>query len=118
LVYAPERRRGRRARDLRPAALRAGQGRRRTGAVRLMDRRTTLIVALLAVVALATQALVWMFVPREVENVFVGAPRSDYTLANFTLDALDEQGRHNFTMVAPRLSRKEDDGSIYVTAPN
>ena len=83
-----------------------------------MDRRTYLTVALLAVVALVTQALVWVFVPRDVENTFIGPPRSDYTLSDFTLDALDEQGHHSFTMVAPRLVRKEDDGSIYVTAPN
>jgi len=83
-----------------------------------MDRRTWLTIVALAIVALATQALVWVFVPREVENTFVGPPRSDYTLGNFTLDALDEQGRHSFTMVAPRLARKQDDGSIYVTAPN
>jgi lipopolysaccharide export system protein LptC len=83
-----------------------------------MDRRTYLTIAILVVIALATQALVWVFVPRETENTFVGPPRSDYTLGNFTLDALDEQGHHSFTMVAPRLARKEDDGSIYVTAPN
>lgn len=84
----------------------------------MIDRRTYLIIALLAVVALATQALVWLFVPRDVENTFVGPPRSDYTLSNFTLDALDEQGQHSFTMVAPRLARRQDDASIYVTAPN
>jgi lipopolysaccharide export system protein LptC len=84
----------------------------------VIDRRTYLVIALLAVVALATQALVWVFVPREVENTFVGPPRSDYTLGNFTLDALDELGHHSFTMVAPRLVRKEDDGSIYVTTPD
>ena len=84
----------------------------------MIDRRTYLVIALLAVVALATQALVWVFVPREVENSFVGPPRSDYTLGNFTLDALDELGHHSFTMVAPRLVRKEDDGSIYVTTPD
>ena len=84
----------------------------------MIDRRTYLTIALLALVALATQALVWVFVPREVENTFVGPPRSDYTLNNFTLDALDEQGRHSFTMVAPRLARRQDDASIYVTAPN
>jgi lipopolysaccharide export system protein LptC len=83
-----------------------------------MDRRTYLTIAVLALIALATQALVWIFVPRETENTFVGPPRSDYTLGNFTLDALDEQGHHSFTMIAPRLARKEDDGSIYVTAPN
>ncbi len=84
----------------------------------MIERRTWLIIALLGAIALATQALVWMFVPREVENTFVGPPRSDYTLSNFTLDALDEQVQHSFTMVAPRLARKQDDGSIYVTAPN
>jgi lipopolysaccharide export system protein LptC len=84
----------------------------------VIDRRTYLIIALLAVVALATQALVWLFVPRETESTFVGPPRSDYTLNNFTLDALDEQGQHSFTMVAPRLARRQDDASIYVTAPN
>lgn len=83
-----------------------------------MERRSYLAIVALAVIALATQALVWVFVPRDVENTFVGPPRSDYTLANFTLDALDEQGHHSFTMVAPRMARKEDDGSIYVTTPN
>ena len=84
----------------------------------MIDRRTYLVIVLLALVALATQALVWVFVPREVENSFVGPPRSDYTLGNFTLDALDELGHHSFTMVAPRLVRKEDDASIYVTTPD
>ena len=84
----------------------------------MIDRRTYLVIVLLAIVALATQALVWVFVPREVENSFVGPPRSDYTLGNFTLDALDELGHHSFTMVAPRLVRKEDDASIYVTTPD
>jgi lipopolysaccharide export system protein LptC len=82
-----------------------------------MDRRPYLVAAVLAIVALVTQALVWVFVPREVESTFVGPPRSDYTLSDFTLDALDERGAHSFTMVAPRLARKEDDGSIAVTAP-
>ena len=82
-----------------------------------MDRRPYLIAAILAIVALATQALVWVFVPREVESTFIGPPRSDYTLSDFTLDALDERGAHSFTMVAPRLARKEDDGSIAVTSP-
>lgn len=84
----------------------------------MIEQRTWLIIALLAAIAVATQALVWIFVPREFESTFVGPPRSDYTLTNFTLDALDEQGRHSFTMVAPRLARKQDDGSIFVTAPN
>jgi lipopolysaccharide export system protein LptC len=82
-----------------------------------MDRRPYFAILALAFVALATQALVWVFVPREDESTFIGPPRSDYTLTDFTLDALDEQGHHAFTMVAPRLARKEGDGSIYVTTP-
>jgi len=82
-----------------------------------MDRRSYAAIVLLAIVALATQALVWVFVPRDVEDTFVGPPRSDYTLGNFTLDALDEEGKHSFTMAAPRLVRKEDDSLIYVTTP-
>ena len=61
----------------------------------MIDRRTYLIIALLAVVALATQALVWLFVPRETESTFVGPPRSDYTLSNFTLDALLTGGAYD-----------------------
>ena len=54
-----------------------------------MERRTWLAIILLAFVALATQALVWVFVPRDNETSCIGPPRSVYTLAYFTLDALD-----------------------------
>lgn len=83
-----------------------------------MERRTYVVFVLLAIAALVTQALVWVFVPREVESTFIGPPRSDYQLTDFTLDALDEQGHHAFTMVAPRLVRSEGDGSIWVTTPD
>jgi lipopolysaccharide export system protein LptC len=72
----------------------------------------------LAVFALATQGLVWLLAPREEESAFVGPPRSDYTLTEFTLDALDERGQHSFSMVAPRMARRQDDASIYVSTPN
>ena len=84
----------------------------------MIDRRLVLIIAALAVFALATQALVWVLAPREDESAFVGPPRSDYTLTDFTLDALDERGQHSFSMVAPRMARRQDDGSIYVSTPN
>ena len=76
------------------------------------------MIAMLAVVALATQAVVWFLAPREEESAFVGPPRSDYTLTDFTLDSLDEQGQHSFSMTAPRMARRQDDGSIYITAPD
>jgi lipopolysaccharide export system protein LptC len=84
----------------------------------VIDRRLVLIIAMLAVFALATQAVVWFLAPREEESAFVGPPRSDYTLTDFTLDSLDEQGQHAFSMVAPRMARRQDDGSIYITTPD
>jgi lipopolysaccharide export system protein LptC len=84
----------------------------------VIDRRLVLIIAMLAVFALATQAVVWFLAPREEESAFVGPPRSDYTLTDFTLDSLDEQGQHAFSMTAPRMARRQDDGSIYITTPD
>ena len=84
----------------------------------MIDRRLVLIIAALAVFALATQAIVWFLAPREEESAFVGPPRSDYTLTDFTLDSLDEQGQHSFSMTAPRMARRQDDGSIYITTPD
>jgi lipopolysaccharide export system protein LptC len=82
-----------------------------------MERRTVLTIFALAVLALVSQVLVWVFRPRDTGNDFVGPPRSDYTLTNFTLDALDSDGQHTFSIVAPRLARKGDDASIYVDKP-
>jgi len=83
-----------------------------------MERRTSLIVIVLALVAAALWMINWALRPRDESNQFVGPPRSDYTLTNFTLDALDSDGSHSFTVVAPRLARRGDDGSIYVATPN
>ena len=81
-----------------------------------MERR--LAIAALAVLALATQILVWVFAPREAPPAFVGPPRSDYTLSDFSIDALDAQGQHSFSVAGPRLVRRAEDGSIFVTSPD
>ena len=83
-----------------------------------MERRLILIIAALAALALSTQILVWVFAPREAVPAFIGPPRSDYTLGNFSIDALDAQGRHSFSIAGPRLARRAEDGSIFVTAPD
>src|SRR5690606_30422562 len=44
--------------------------------------------------------------------------RSDYTLADFTLNALDSDGRRSFQVSGPRLVRRGEDGSIFVTTPD
>ena len=81
-----------------------------------MDRRLTIF--LLMVAAAVTWLLGWSLRPREDANQFTGPPRSGYTLTNFTLDAMDTDGSHAFTVIAPHLTRRDDDGSIYVTTPD
>jgi lipopolysaccharide export system protein LptC len=83
-----------------------------------MDRRSALVIFVLAAVAAGLWMLNWALHPRDLSNEFAGPPRSDYTLDHFTLDALDSEGAYSFTVVAPRLARRGDDGSIYVAAPN
>lgn len=83
-----------------------------------MERKLVLTIAVLAAIALATQALVWIYAARNAAPAFVGPSRSDYTLANFTVDALDTDGHHAFSLAGPRLVRRAEDGSIFVTAPN
>ena len=51
-------------------------------------------------------------------ETFAGPPRSDYTLTDFTMNALDAAGQRTFQVSGPRLSRRGDDGSIFVTTPD
>lgn len=83
-----------------------------------MNRRYAFVVAVLAAIAAATQILLWLVRPAEAPPAFVGPPRSNYTLSDFTLDALDEQGRLSFTVTAPALARRNDDGSLWIETPH
>ena len=83
-----------------------------------MERRLILAIAVLATLAISTQILVWVFAPREAVPAFVGPPRSDYTLNDFSIDALDTKGQHSFSVAGPRLVRRAEDASIFVTAPD
>ena len=83
-----------------------------------MERKLMLTIAALAMLAIASQILVWVFVERVPATDFSGPLRSGYTLDDFTLDALDADGQHAFSIVAPRLVRKDEDGSIFVTTPD
>lgn len=82
-----------------------------------MERRYWIVVALLALVALGTEWLLWLGRDRTNAQTFAGPPRSDYTLDDFTLDALDAAGRRAFRVSGPRLARRGDDGSIFVETP-
>ncbi len=83
-----------------------------------MERRYWLVVVLLVLAVIATELLLW--INREPVNAqtFAGPPRSDYTLTDFTMDALDTLGRRTFQVSGPHLARRGDDGSIFVTTPD
>ena len=83
-----------------------------------MERRYWLIVAVLAFFAAGTELLLWLTRDRTNAQTFAGPPRSDYTLEQFTLDALDSAGKRTFRVSGPRLSRRGDDGSIFVESPD
>ncbi|MBS0582246.1 MAG: LPS export ABC transporter periplasmic protein LptC [Proteobacteria bacterium] len=84
----------------------------------MIERRTWLVVAVLALIAFAAWMEVWLMRARDTSEDFTGPPRSDYTMNDFTLDALDSEGAHSFTVTGPRMARRGDDGSVYVTRPN
>ena len=83
-----------------------------------MERKLVVTIVGMAALALFTQLIVWFYVARDQPADFIGPPRSDYTLTNFTVDSLDQYGQHSFTIIAPWMVRKEEDGSMYVTTPN
>jgi len=83
-----------------------------------MDRRYWLVVVLLAVFAGGTELLLWVTRDRINEQTFAGPPRSDYTLTDFTMDALDAAGQRTFQVSGPFLARRGDDGSIFLTTPD
>jgi len=82
-----------------------------------MERRYWVVVAVLALVAAGTQWLLWLGRDRTNAQTFAGPPRSDYTLDDFTLDALGADGRRAFRVTGPRLARRGEDGSIFVDTP-
>ncbi|HEY0178927.1 MAG TPA: LPS export ABC transporter periplasmic protein LptC [Dokdonella sp.] len=84
----------------------------------MLDRRYWLLVAVLAVAAAISEFVVWYTRERPDAQTFAGPPRSDYTLDDFTIDALDAAGKRTFRVSGPRLARRGDDGSIYVTTPD
>jgi lipopolysaccharide export system protein LptC len=83
-----------------------------------MERRYWLLLTALALLAVGTELLLWITRDRADAQTFAGPPRSDYTLTDFTMNALDSTGRRTFQVSGPRLSRRGDDGSIFVTTPD
>ena len=83
-----------------------------------MERRYWLVVAVLVLVAIGTELLLWINRVPVNAQTFAGPPRSDYTLTDFTMDALDTNGKRTFQVSGPHLARRGDDGSIFVTTPD
>ena len=84
----------------------------------MTDRRLWFVAALLALAGIGLNIVYWVTRQRTNEQTFEGPPRSDYTLRDFTLNALDAQGKLSFQTVGPLLARRGDDGSIYVETPD
>ncbi|MGA9829325.1 MAG: LPS export ABC transporter periplasmic protein LptC [Rhodanobacteraceae bacterium] len=82
-----------------------------------MGRRYWLAATLLALLAIGTQILLWVTRTHADAQTFSGPPRSDYTLTDFTMNALGPEGNLSFTVTGPRLARRGDDGSINVDRP-
>lgn len=83
----------------------------------MIDRRLWLAIAVLAVLAAATEVLVWLNRPPPRSDAYAGPPRSDYTLDDFTLNSLDDDGSLSLRVSGPRLARDGANGSIFVTRP-
>ncbi len=84
----------------------------------MTDRRLWFVAALLALAGVALNIVYWVTRQPTNEQTFEGPPRSDYTLRTFTLNALDAEGKLSFQTIGPMLSRRGDDGSIYVNTPD
>ena len=84
----------------------------------IIERRKLIALVSLAIVAALTQILLWLTRPPALEPTFSGPPRSGYTLDNFSMNALDEKGKLSFTVSGPRLTRRSEDGSIFVSTPD
>jgi lipopolysaccharide export system protein LptC len=84
----------------------------------LRDRGTPTLIVLLALGIIAAQGVYWWLAPSPKVSDFVGPPRSGYTLTNFQLWSYDEDGQPSFGMNAPRLDRREEDETLFITAPN
>ena len=83
-----------------------------------MGRRYWLVVIVLALLAAGTELLVWFNREHINAQTFAGPPRSDYTLTDFTMNVLDATGTQTFQVSGPRLARRSDDGSVFVTTPD
>ncbi|MCB1559866.1 MAG: LPS export ABC transporter periplasmic protein LptC [Xanthomonadales bacterium] len=72
---------------------------------------------LLAVFALVSGWWLWSLTDDDSAPPLTGPPRSDYSLENFQLVAMDEHGRESFSVRGPRLSRHPFLGTMDIDSP-
>ena len=80
-----------------------------------MRRRTVVAVATLLAVIVASRWYLLRINPTPREST--GVAVSDYTLTNFTLRAMDENGLPRFAVTGPFLQENGGDGSATVESP-
>ncbi len=88
--------------------------RKRKGLVRASP---WLVVPVLALLAAASQWLLWLFTPNPEPAEFVGPLRPEYTLNNFELRMYRDNGALSFTVEAPYMDRHSGDGHFLVSRP-
>lgn len=71
----------------------------------------------LLLLAIGTGLLAWMLRPAPAEPEFVGPMRSDYSLRDYTLVALDESGVETFSVSGPQLDRDPYTGHFTLSDP-
>jgi lipopolysaccharide export system protein LptC len=81
------------------------------------NSRVLAYAALLGVLALVTQWLLWLERPPERGDTFVGPPRSDYVAIDYALVARDEKGAFAFAADGPRAVRHPFLGSFDLDEP-
>ncbi len=88
-------------------------GKRRTG----VRASPWLVVPVLALLAAASQWLLWLFAPDPEAPEFIGPLRPEYTLNNFELRMYRDNGELSFTVEAPHMDRHSGDGHFLVSRP-
>jgi len=72
----------------------------------MTDRRLWLVAALLALAGIALNIVYWITRQPTNEQTYAGPPRSDYTLTDFTLNALDADGKLSFHCLDLKAKRR------------
>jgi lipopolysaccharide export system protein LptC len=80
-------------------------------------RRSLAVAGLLAVLVVVTRWFADLRREPDAADRFIGPPRSDYTLENFTLTVLGDDGTLSFRGEAPRMTRHPWLGHFDVEAP-